>query len=105
MDNPTKPTDGGWGEWFRRSADKWLLTVLILGMMTYNLHIMHDRADTAQIQFVNGLINNIMGALLVLVTNAVVSATKASATASTKEDPKTGATVGTLEIKQAEGEK
>ncbi len=98
MDSPSKPNDGGWGEWFRRSSDKWLLTTLILGMMTYNLHIMHDKADNAQIQFVNGLINNIMGALLVLVTSAFQAA-KTTAVASTKEDPRTGVTTGTLEIK------
>ncbi len=102
----SKPIDGGWGEWFRRSADKWLLTSLIVGLLIYNLHIIHDKADNAQVQFINGLINNIQGALLVLVTNAVISATKAAtATASTKEDPKTGTTVGTLEIKQTEPDK
>lgn len=71
-----------WGKWFRENSDKYLVGLAIGSLLLYNLHIMHHAGDTAQIQFVNGIVNNLTGAFLTLVTGAIVRKT-ATATAIT----------------------
>lgn len=89
--------DDGWGRWFRDNSDKFLLCAMITGMMGYQLHIMHDSKDHAQVQFVNGLINTLSGALITLITGNILRKTS-TATVSSK-DPETGATANVATVK------
>lgn len=76
-----------WGQWARDSSDKYLVVFVWIILMSYNLHILHHGADSTQLQFVNGLINNLEGAFLTLVTGAVLRKT-ATATTEVTTAPK-----------------
>ncbi len=82
--------DDSWGKFIRDNFDKFLLTVVMFGFLTFTYHAMHDPRDDNQVQFMNGLTDTFSGALITLVTGAVLRKSS-SATASTK-DPQTGAT-------------
>jgi len=84
----SKPSEPLWGMWFRDSSDKYLVVFVWALLLSYNLHILHHGGDTTQLQFVNGLINNLEGAFLTLVTGAVLRKT-ASASTSTEILPAT----------------
>lgn len=84
-----------WGRWFRENSDKFILLIIMCGLLMYVLHLIHDKVETAQIQHINGLTSTAFGSLMTLLTQKL----KATATATSKEDPKTGATVGTIEVK------
>ncbi len=79
--------DGQWGTWFRDSSDKYLVVFVWTLLLSYNLHILHHGGDTTQLQFVNGLINNLEGAFLTLVTGAVLRKSATTATSTTTPDP------------------
>jgi hypothetical protein len=61
-----------WGKWLRDNSDKYLVVAVCFALLAYNLHILHHGADSSQLAFVNGLINNLQGAFLTLVTGAVL---------------------------------
>ena len=83
-------TDGEWGRWFRDGSDKFLLTLILMAFLGFTLHVMHDGRDSAQVQFLNGLTNTFSGALITLVTGAVLR--KSSTATAANKDPQTGAT-------------
>lgn len=100
---PQQPTSGievdSWGKWFRDSSDKFLLTVIIVVLLLFTLHIIHHAPmDQAQTQFLNGLTNTFSGALITLVTGAVLRKST-TASASTK-DPDTGRPNSTTTVKE-----
>ncbi len=81
--------DESCSKWLKDNSDKFLLTFIIFVLLGVTLHVLHHPGDNdAQIQFLNGLTNTVSGALIVLITGAVVKKTS-QATASTK-DPETG---------------
>lgn len=62
-----------WGKWFRESSDKFLLAIGIVFMMSLTLHLIHrGHADAAQLQFLNGITNTLVGGLLGLITGSVL---------------------------------
>ncbi len=79
-----------WPTWFRSNSDKFLLTLILFGFLAFTFHAMHDARDDSQVQFMNGLTNTFSGALITLVTGAVLRKSS-QATASTR-DPQTGTT-------------
>lgn len=91
---------GTWGAWFRDNSDKYLVALIMAGLLGYNLHIMHHVPDQGQLQFVDALINNLQGAFLTLVTGAILR--KSSSATAANRDPQTGATTNVTTIQEEE---
>lgn len=85
-----------WGKWFRSSSDKYLVALIVAGLLMYELHVLHDGRDADHVRFIEGLINNLVGAFLTLVTGAILRGTTTTATTS---DPRTGATTAAVMTK------
>ncbi len=64
--------DDSWGKWARDNSDKILLTLILFGFLGFTTHVLHDARDNDQVQFLNGLTNTFSGALITLVTGAVI---------------------------------
>lgn len=90
-----------WGSWARNSSDKFLLVIMITFMLVYNLHIIHDKADDTQVQFMNGLINTTLGALIAMITSAVLRK-QGTSSAETTTNPQTGVTKIETVVKEEE---
>jgi hypothetical protein len=68
-----------WPEWFRDSADKFILLLIYAGVCLMVVHITHDDKDKELILWGREMAGTVLGSLLTLITSHVLAA-KATST-------------------------
>lgn len=75
-----------WGKWFRANSDKFLVIAWMAGILIFGWRY----ADADKARFIEGLINNLNGAFLTLVTGEIIRRQTSAIT--TSRDASTGDT-------------